>query len=77
MRGAQKPSAAVYQADILATHSIQLIHQRVELPAGRFDLALQRGVDVGHLLRRQGLVEPQHLLDEGDHAVAVGGIRCR
>jgi len=44
------------------------------VPVSGLDLALEGGLDVGNLLRRQPLVEVQHPLDEGDHAGAAGAV---
>jgi hypothetical protein len=55
----------------------EFIHQPVDLPVGRIDLALQRRLDVGRLLRRQAFVEVHtigSLLDQADHAVVASAV---
>ena len=43
----------LHDFDLLLRQPIKLVHQRIDLPAGGFDLALQRGLLVRDLCRGQ------------------------
>lgn len=60
--------------DLGVCQPVQLIHQRIDLPVGGFDLALENCFGVRHLLRRQLLVQVEHTRHQVDHAVVAGSI---
>lgn len=68
---------SLHNLDFLIIQPIQLIHQLVNLPVGRLNLALQYRPSLGHAFTGQALVQAQHLLDQADHLVVpgfVGGV---
>lgn len=73
------PSAPPFHhRNFLRRQSVQFVHQPVNRPVGRFDLALIQVLLGLRLGRRLVLVQGQHGLDQLHHLVVprfVGGVR--
>ena len=61
----------LYDPDLLLRQPVQLIHQPVDLPIGRDDLALVYGLLLVRDRGGQLAVQIQHGLDQRDHPVVV------
>ena len=71
------PSTTAISSSVNPFLRSQLIHQPIDLPVRRLDLALEHRLDVRRLLDGQPFVQVQHALHQADDPVVardVGGV---